>query len=444
VGNQPPETTMTDQQNLAPRAANVALLALALGGFTIGTTEFASMGLLPDIADDLGTSIPAAGHVITAYAAGVVVGAPLLTVLAARVRRKTLLIGLMTAYALASVLSATAPGLESLLVGRFLAGLPHGAFFGVGAVVGTAVVGPARRGRAVATMMAGLTIANIVGVPLTTFLGQQLGWRLAFVATGVLGLAAVAGLWRFVPADLAPDDGGSVRRELGALRNRGLWISFAAAGIGFGGLFAVYTYIAPLVTEVGGLGADTVPLVLALFGVGMTVGTVISGRLVDRSVVGSVIGGFAATAAALVALGIAAHSVVGLLAGLFLLAVTTQVVGVAMQTRLMDLSPTAPSLGAALAHSALNAGNADGAFVGGLVIAAGWGYVAPVWAGLALTLVGLAMIVAFGRQRVVHVAGAAAGATDPVAVEPAASAQVQPLVFAAPPPRGGGPDESGS
>ncbi|PJI93330.1 MFS transporter [Luteimicrobium subarcticum] len=384
----------------AGRSANLALLALALGGFTIGTTEFASMGLLPDIADDLGASIPAAGHAITAYAAGVVVGAPLLTVLAARLPRRTLLLALMGFYAVANVLSALAPSLPWLLAGRFLAGLPHGAFFGVGAVVGTAVVGPARRGRAVATMMVGLTVANVVGVPLATFLGQRLGWRDAYVAVGLLGAVAVVGLWCFVPRGVAAAEGASVRRELGALRNGPLWTTFVAAGIGFGGLFAVYTYVAPLVTDVAGLGDDTVPVVLALFGVGMTVGTLLAGRLVDRSVLRTVILGFAATAASLVVLGLTARTVAGVLVGLFLLAVTSSLVGIAMQTRLMDLSPAAPSLGAALSHSALNLGNADGAWVGGLTIAAGWGYVSPTWAGVGLTLAGLAIVVAFGRQRV--------------------------------------------
>ncbi len=382
----------------AARRATLALLALALGGFTIGTTEFASMGLVPDIASDLDVSIPATGHVITAYALGVVVGAPLLTALAARLPRKALLIWLMAGYTVANLASAFAPGLDGLLVARFVAGLPHGAFFGVGAVVGTAVVGPERRGRAVATMMTGLTIANVVGVPLSTFVGQQLGWRLAFVVVGGLGALSLLGLARFVPhVDAVP--GASVRGELGALRSGRLWVTVVAAAVGFGGLFAVYTYIAPTVTTVTGLSDDLVPVVLAVFGVGMTVGTVIGGRLVDRSVLRTMIAAFAATAVALAVLALVLQWPVGAFSGLFLLAATSQVLGVAMQTRLMDLSPTAPSLGAALAHSALNVGNADGAFVGGLVIAAGWGYRAPAWAGVLLTIAGLAIILAAGRSR---------------------------------------------
>ncbi|WP_265522089.1 MFS transporter [Oerskovia flava] len=390
------------------RTPALPLLALALGGFTIGTTEFATMGLLPDIATNLDVSIPAAGHAITAYAVGVVVGAPLLTVLAARVPRKRLLVLLMTAYTLGNVLSAAAPSLEWLVAGRFLAGLPHGAFFGVGAVVGTAVVGPARRGQAVAMMMTGLTVANVIGVPLSTYAGQQLGWRAAFLLVGVLGFATVAALWTLIPARTG-DEGAasaSVRRELAALRNAPLWIGFVAAAIGFGGMFAVYSYVAPTVTEVTGLAAGAVPLVLAVFGVGMTVGTVLGGRLADRDVMRTVYLGFGSTLASLVLFALTGQHPVPAVGALFLLGVTSQVLGLALQTRLMDLSPAAPSLGAALCHSALNVGNASGAFLGGLVIAAGWGYLAPAWTGVGLTVAGLLVLVVFGRHEVPRAATA--------------------------------------
>lgn len=386
----------------APRPAHVgaALFALAVGGFTIGTTEFATMGLLPQIGADLGVSDPVVGHAITAYAVGVVAGAPLLTVAAARMSRKRLLLCLMGFYTVANVLSAAAPGIESLVLGRFLAGLPHGAFFGVGAAVGAAVAGPGRRGHAVSMMMTGLTIANVVGVPLSTAVGQNLGWRVAFLVMGALGAVTLLGVWRFVP-ERGPVD-SSVRHELGTLRNGPLWISFAAGAIGFGGLFAVYTYVAPTVTKVAGMSEGAVPWVLAVFGVGMTAGTLLGGRLVDRNVLRTVIGAFVATALSLVLFALVGTSPAPAVVGLFLLAVTSQVLGLAMQTRLMDLSPRAQSLGAALCHSALNIGNASGAFFGGLVIAGGYGYLAPAWVGLGLTLVGLAMVLAFGRQRVPH------------------------------------------
>ncbi|MDO8145372.1 MFS transporter [Isoptericola sp. 178] len=386
---------MTVAPPLSPTRGSVqgagwALFALALGGFTIGTTEFATMGLLPQIGADLQASDPVVGHAITAYAVGVVVGAPLLTVAAARMSRRRLLLLLMGSYTVANVLSAAAPSIEWLVAGRFLAGLPHGAFFGVGAAVGSAVAGPGRRGRAVAMMMTGLTVANVVGVPISTAVGQAFGWRVAFVLIGVLGGITLLGLWRFVP-EQGPVE-SSVRQELGALANGPLWVAFVGGAVGFGGLFAVYTYVAPTVTRVAGMGESSVPWVLAVMGVGMTVGTLLGGRLADRSVVGTVLGGFVSTGLSLVLFALTATSPLGAVAGLFLLGVTSQVLGLAMQTRLMDLSPRAQSLGAALCHSALNVGNAGGAFVGGLVIAGGWGYVAPAWAGLGLTVVGLAVV----------------------------------------------------
>jgi DHA1 family inner membrane transport protein len=380
--------------------ARAALFALSLGGFTIGTTEFATMGLLPQIGDDLSASDPMVGHAITAYALGVVVGAPLLTVAAARLSRQRLLLALMGFYTVANLLSAAAPSIGLLVAGRFLAGLPHGAFFGVGAAVGAAVAGPGRRGHAVSMMMTGLTIANVVGVPLSTVAGQQLGWRAAFALIGVLGAATLGGLVAFVPHDGPVDS--SVAQELRSLRNGPLWIGFLSGAVGFGGLFAVYSYVAPTVTKVSGLDAGQVPWVLAVFGIGMTAGTLLGGRLADRTVLGTLIGGFVATGAALVLFGLVGRWAVPAVVALFLLGVTSQVLGLAMQTRLMDLSPRAQSLGAALCHSALNVGNASGALFGGLVIAAGWGYLAPAWTGVLLTALGLALVLAFGRQRVEH------------------------------------------
>lgn len=374
-----------------------AMLALALGGFSIGTTEFATMGLLPQIATDLQVSIPVAGHVITAYALGVVVGAPLLTAAAARVDRRVILIGLMVAFTVGNVLSAFAPSVGWLMAARFVAGLPHGAFFGVGSVLGTAVVGPSKRGRAVSTMIAGLTIANVVGVPLSTVVGQSASWRAAFVLVGALGLVTLAALWRWVPA-LAAHPETTVRSELRSLRSSPLWIAFAATSIGFGGMFAVYSYVAPLITEVTEMPAATVPIVLALFGIGMTAGTLIGGRLADRSVLGTVYLGFAGTVVVLVLVAVTGRQPVGALTSIVLLGVTSQILGLALQTRLMDLTPAAPSLGAALSHSALNVGNAAGAFVGGLVIAGGLGYLAPAWFGAGLTVAGLVIFALASRR----------------------------------------------
>ncbi|PFG35341.1 DHA1 family inner membrane transport protein [Flavimobilis soli] len=391
-------TAATDGQTAGLRAAMPALLALAVGGFTIGTTEFASMGLVPLIADDLAVSVPTAGHAVTAYAVGVVAGAPTLTVLAARVERTRLLLILMGMFVVGHVLSALAGSMGLLIVARFLAGLPHGAFFGVGAVVGAAVAGPRNRGKAIGMMMAGLTIANMIGVPLTTRVGQVWGWRATFWIVAVLALLTMLSLWRLVPRG-AGGEGSSVRDEVRALRNGPLWIAFAAGAIGFGGLFAVYTYVGPLVTEVGRMSTESIPLVMGLFGLAMTVGVLVGGRLVDRGVLRTVVLGFVTTLLALVLLGATGSAPVMLVVGLVALGVTSQVLGLAMQARLMDLSPLAPSLGAALCHSALNAGNAEGAFVGGLVIDAGWGYLATAWVGAALTAVGLLVVLAVGRQR---------------------------------------------
>jgi DHA1 family inner membrane transport protein len=381
---------------LSPARSRAALFALALGGFGIGTTEFATMGLLPEIADDLAVSIPTAGHAITAYALGVVVGAPTLAALGARLDRRRLLLLLMVAFTVGNVLSAFAPTQGWLVLARFLAGLPHGAFFGVGAVLGTAVVGPERRGRAVAAMMAGLTVACAVGVPLSAIVGTAVGWRWAFIGVGVLGLLTLAALSAWTPSLPSPA-GTTVRTELAALRNHRLWIAFGAGAVGFGGMFAVYSYVKPLLTEVTGLSVTLVPLVLALYGIGMTIGTLVGGRLADRSVLGTVIGGMVATIVVLVAIALVGASPVPAVLALVMLGVTSQVLGLSLQTRLMDVSPAAPSLGAALCHSALNLGNATGAFVGGLVIAGGFGYLAPAWVGAALTALGLVVVLVLGR-----------------------------------------------
>ena len=378
-----------------PAGAGRALLALALGGFAIGTTEFATMGLLPEIAADLDVDIPTAGHAITAYAVGVVLGAPTLAALGARLDRRRLLLLLMVAFTVGNVMAAFAPTMETLVAARLLAGLPHGAFFGVGAVMGTAVVGAERRGRAVAAMMTGLTVACAVGVPLTAVVGHATGWRWAFVGVGATGIATLAALHRWTPS-LPSDPAAGVRRELSAVRNRQLWVAFAAGSVGFGGMFAVYSYVKPLLTDVTGLDVGLVPLVLALYGVGMTAGTLLGGRLADRSVLGTVVVGMVATIVVLVVIGLVGPYPVAAVTAIVLLGVTSQVLGLSLQTRLMDVSPDAPSLGAALCHSALNLGNAAGAFLGGLVIAAGWGLLAPAWVGAGLTAVGLLVVLTVG------------------------------------------------
>jgi DHA1 family inner membrane transport protein len=383
------------------KASSTALLSLALGGLCVGTTEFAAVGLLPFISSSLGASIPQTGHIISAYALGVMIGAPLLTVLAARLDRKILLVGLMSFYTAGNLLSALAPSLGWLILGRFAAGLPHGAFFGVGAVMGARVAGPGRRGQAVAIMMAGLTVANIVGVPAVTWAGQALGWRLSYVGVGLLGLITVFAIGKWIPR-FPVRSGASMSGEFSALRNGPLWLVFASGAVGFGGMFAVYSYVSPLLTSTADLPLRAVPLVLSLFGVGMTVGALVGGRLADRSVIGAALLGFVLTAAVLLGLGLMADRAWAAVIGIFALGLAAQILAIAFQARLMDLSPTAPSLGASLCHSGLNIGNAAGAWLGGLALAAGYGNLAPAWVGLCLTVAGGLLFLAalrFARPR---------------------------------------------
>lgn len=373
-----------------------ALLALSLGGFGIGTTEFATMGILPRIASGLGTTIPLSGHVITAYALGVVVGAPLVAIVTARMPRRALLLVLMVAFTLGNTASALAPTLDTLIVARFMAGLPHGAYFGVASVVGAELLGAGRKGRAVALIMAGLTVANIVGVPAATFLGQQLGWRSTFLLVGAIGLVTLAALWLWVP-HVASLGGSSIRQELSALKQPQVWWTSLVGAVGFGGLFAVYSYIAPTLTFASGMSESALPWVLALFGVGMTVGAFLGGRLTDHSVSLAMWVGFGATTLVMVLFALTARSPWAAVPLVFLIGVAAQFLAPAVQVRLMEASPGAPSLAASMSHSALNVANAAGAWVGGLVIAAGYGYLAPAWAAVALTLLGAALFAVANR-----------------------------------------------
>ena len=368
-----------------------SLLALALGGFGIGTTEFASMGVLPDIAGDLGVSIPTAGHAITAYALGVVVGAPLFAVLGARLPRKGLLLVLMAAIGLGNLLSAAAPSFGLLVVARFLSGLPHGAYFGIAAVVASALVAPSRRARAVATTMTGLTVANVVGVPLTTLLGQAMGWRSTYVAVVAIALLTLVAVEGLVPR-VAAGHGASPRRELTALRRPLVWLTLGVGAIGFGGFFAVYTYIAPMLTEVAGYREAGIPIVIALLGAGMTVGTVVGGHLADRALLRTLVLSLVATTVVLLAFTLTARGVVTVAVTVFLLGLVSSTGLPALTTRLLDVAGDGKALAATLNHSALNVSNALGAWLGGVVIAAGLGYTAPAVVGAVLAVLGLVVL----------------------------------------------------
>jgi MFS transporter, DHA1 family, inner membrane transport protein len=362
---------------------------LALGGFAIGTTEFATMSLLPYLAHDLQISVPVAGHVISAYALGVVVGAPLIAVLSARLPRRTLLIALMGFYALANGLSAFAPNYRWMLGFRFLSGLPHGAYFGVAMLVAASVVPANQRARAVGHILLGLTVATIVGVPLANWLGQLVGWRWCFAVVAALALATAILVAVFVP-EARQDKGASPSRELGALKNGQVWLTLTIGAIGFGGVFAVYTYLASTLVAVTGVSARLVPIVLAAFGIGMTAGNIIVPYFADRAVMRT---------AGMLLLGSAVTLALYPLAAPHFGTVTLDVMSIGfcgalatvLQTRLMDVAGDAQSLAAALNHSAFNAANALGPWLGGLAIAAGFGWTSTGWVGCGLALGGFAV-----------------------------------------------------
>jgi DHA1 family inner membrane transport protein len=375
--------------NTVRRASHPALvtLALAMGAFAIGTAEFAAMSLVPFFAADLHIDEPAAGHAISAYALGVVAGAPVIAVLAARIARRTLLIGLMALFALGNGLSAMAPSYHALLLFRFLAGLPHGAYFGVAALVAAAMVPPNRRALSVARVMTGLTVATIIGVPLANTLGQAFGWRMGFAVVAVLAVATVVLVACFAPHGAASSE-ASPLRELGALKRPQVLLTLLTGAIGFGGLFAVYTYVASTLLTVTHVSERTVPLVLAVFGVGMTIGNLVAGWSADRHLNATAITLMVWTAIALALFPAASGNVWTLSADIFLIGCGGGL-GAVLQTRLMDVAGDAQALAAAAHHSAFNVANALGPWLGGLAISAGFGFTSTGWIGAGLSLAGL-------------------------------------------------------
>jgi len=380
-------------------AAKRALLSLAIGSFGIGMTEFVIMGLLPNIAADLLSSLwrssqeealSQAGWLISLYALGVVVGAPTIAGFVARFPRHRVMIGLALALTLFNALTVVLPTFELVGASRFLAGLPHGAYFGIGALVAADVMGPGNRAKGVAFILTGLTIANVVGVPIGTFLGQQWGWQVAFgVVAGVFALATLC-IAFFVP-EHPGEPGRTMRAELRVFRIPQVWFALGIGAIGFGGFFAVYSYIAPVVTEVAGSPEWAVPIVLVLMGVGMTVGNLIGGHLADISLKRTLLSGLAVLAAVLVLLALLSFWIVSLAVMVFVVGLVSSALSPTIQTRLMDVAEDNQSIAAALNHSALNIGNSLGAFLGGAVIALGWGFTAPAWTGAALAAAGLAI-----------------------------------------------------
>ncbi|PYG01794.1 MFS transporter, DHA1 family, inner membrane transport protein [Georgenia satyanarayanai] len=371
----------------------IAILALALGTFGIGTTEFVIMGMLPIVGADLGVDVPTAGQYVSSYAMGVVVGAPLLTALTVRLARRWTLVGLLVLFTLGNLLSALAPTHEVLLATRFLTGLPHGAFFGVGVLVAASLVAPSRRGRAMATVVLGLTIANVVGVPGGTFIAQQLGWRWTFAAIALVGVVATIAVAAFAPrGERDTTTTGSLRAELAAFARPQVLLTLAVVIFGLGGLFASYSYVAPMLTDVSGLAESSVPWVLVLVGVGMTAGSYLGGRMSDRSTLATLAGGLVLVIAVLLALTVLLDSPVAAVVLLVLLGFGSLALGPAIQMRIVEQAGGAPTMVSAGVQSAFNIANSIGAWLGGAVIAAGAGLRAPNLVGAALAVVGLVIL----------------------------------------------------
>ncbi|ANM09823.1 MULTISPECIES: MFS transporter [unclassified Rhizobium] len=389
--------SIDSQDEGLPSATTVALvqLALACGGFGIGTGEFAIMGLLPNVADTFSVTTPQAGYVISAYALGVVVGAPVIAVLAAKMARRTLLLTLMLVFAVGNILSAMAPTFESFTFLRFVTGLPHGAYFGVAALVAASMVPIHRRARAVGRVMLGLTVATLLGTPLTTFFGQSLDWQVAFWSVGIVGLLTVALIWFYVPKDRVSEE-ASFLRELGAFRRPQVWLTLGIAAVGYGGMFAMFSYIASTTTEVAMLPETAVPIMLVLFGVGMNAGNFIGSWLADKSLLGTIGGSLVYNIVVLTTFSLTAANPYMLGLSVFLVGCGFAA-GPALQTRLMDVAADAQTLAAASNHSAFNIANAIGAWLGGLVIAWGYGFAATGYVGAALSFLGLFVFAASVR-----------------------------------------------
>lgn len=393
---------------LSSARLNFALIALAMGGFAIGCTEFVAMGLLPNIAEAMlhGQYLvnPAdanahAGLMVSMYALGVVVGAPTIAASTARLPRKTLLLWLLVVFTLGTIFTALSPNFGSLLLFRFICGLPHGAYFGIASIVAADLLGPGKRGRGVAFVLTGLSVANVIGVPAITAIGENFGWRVAYVFVAALFattflLIAIAVPWQ--PGN--PQQ--TIRRELGAFRHPQLWFALGMGAIGFGGFFALYTFIAPIVTDVAHLPEFWVPIALVMCGLGMVIGNLAGGHFSDRNMRATIFFFFSFTIVALVLVGLVASVGWMLIPAIFLVGMACSGVSPAVQSRLMSVAREAQSIAAALNHSAFNAGNSLGAYMGGAVVAAGLGYRAPIWFGVGLTVLGLIIaIVAFGLDR---------------------------------------------
>ncbi|QYN36301.1 MFS transporter [Pseudonocardia sp. DSM 110487] len=380
----------------------LALLALAISAFAIGTTEFVPTGLLPEIAAEFGVDIPAAGLLISGYALGVFVGAPLLTAAATRLRRKPVLLGLLALFVIGNIGSALAADYALMMVSRIVASLCHGAFFGVGSVVAAGLVAPTRRAAAIAMMFTGLTLSNVLGVPLGTLLGQTFGWRSTFWVVAALGVIGALGVLALVP-DRPADPSANLRAELSAFRRPQVWLALGMTALGFGGVFASFTYVAPLMVDVAGFPSSALTWLVLLFGAGLVVGNLVGARLADRALMPSIVGAIAALAVVLAAFTVTVRAPVPAAVTLFLVGVAAFATVPGLQARVLDAAGTAGTMASAVNIGAFNLGNAVGAWLGGLVIGAGLGFPAVNGVGAAMAAAGLAVAlvsVALERRRV--------------------------------------------
>lgn len=375
------------------------ILALAVGGFCIGTTEFVAMGLIQEISHNLYVSIPVAGHFISAYALGVTIGAPIIAILAAKVPRKTLLIGLMLFYGIANGVTAFAHTYESMLISRFIAGLPHGAYFGIAALVVAEFAGKQKRASAVAKLIMGLNVATVIGVPFATWLGQNFGWRSGFEFSASIAFLTVIAICFFVP-QMQQKETASIQNELRGLKNTQMWLTLAVGAIGFGGLFSVYSYVSPILTEYTHANIQVVPFALASIGLGLVIGGLVAGHFADKNLNKAIIWVLLSNACSYVICALFIGNLYTAFIALFLVSFSLSGLSPLLQTRLMDVAGDAQSLAASLNHSAFNIANALGAFLGGWLISHGMGWLAPIWVGVLLSLGGLIiLLVAFQHEK---------------------------------------------
>lgn len=392
----------------------IGLIALALGGFGIGLTEFGIVGLLPEVADDFDVSEATAGYLVSGYALSVAIGAVALTAAVARFDRKKVLMGLMLLFIVGNLMSAVAPTYGLLMAGRIVAALCHGAFFGVGAVVASDMVADNKKASAIALMFGGLTAANVLGVPLGTFVGQQFGWRSTFWAITVIGVVALAGIQALVPR--TPSSGQSLLGELAVFRRGQVWISLALSVLAFGAVIGAYTYIAFTLTDVSGFATGTVPWLLVVFGVGTFIGNFVGGKAADKSLNASLVGIMAVLTVVLTVFALTAENKIATIVSLLLMGTVGLSAAPGLMVRIMKYADDAPTMASGANVAAFNVGNALGAWIGGLTIAAGYGFVSPLWVGVGLAVA--ALVVAAGGGSLAVRAKASAAVPGGAAAQP--------------------------